>query len=59
MNELKEQLTKIASEYRSGDEGDSFNACCDSGGNYDDCRSQGYSDGQIDLARELLIKFFS
>lgn len=54
---LKVKLSELAEKEISGNH-PSFNACEDSGGNFDDAYSTGFDDGRTSLARELLNDFF-
>jgi hypothetical protein len=53
MESIKEYLEKIS---KTGSDVESVYESC--GGNYDDAYSMGIDNGQADLAKELLEKYF-
>lgn len=57
MEELKAYLEKLASRTCWTDE-DDFSAMDYAGGNFDDAYNGGVDDGETQLARELLSKYF-
>jgi hypothetical protein len=57
MNELKLYLETLAKKIAWYDDED-FSPSDYAGGNYDDAYSGGCDDGEINLARELLAKYF-
>jgi len=58
VEDLINYLKTVAAKERAQDDED-FNPYDVSGGNFDDAFYTGCSDGEIDLARELLSKFFN
>lgn len=58
IEELKSKLEKLASEKtlydRCEEDGEDFNPCDASGGNFDDAYQMGVDDGRIDMARDVL-----
>ncbi len=53
MEEIIKKLEALAAKKTWGD-GEEYNPMDQSGGNFDDCYDRGCTDGEVNLARELL-----